>query len=63
MKKSATNSRVTISKNEKGLRHLRLVGVGRKYVEKRLAEMQDAVRQKELPPQTSSFKTNGKKIS
>ena len=47
-------------KTEKGLKHLRLVGVGREYFEKRLAEMQKHVHQEVLKTEIS-FETNGRK--
>jgi hypothetical protein len=62
MKKSATNSKNTTSKTEKGLKHLRLVGVGRKYVEERFAEMQEREQQK-TPQSKISYQTNGEKIN
>ena len=40
MKKNATNSKNTVSETEKGLKDLHPVGVGREYIEKRFAEMQ-----------------------
>lgn len=40
MKNSETNSKNTNSESEKGLKHLKLVGVGREYMQERLAEMQ-----------------------
>ena len=59
MKKSATNSKNTASKTEKGLKHLKLVGVGRKYIESRLNEMKETETQKALPDKNSS---NGEKV-
>jgi hypothetical protein len=56
-----TNSKTMIFENEKGLKHLRLVGVGREYVENRLAEMQGRVGQKVLPSDVSLQQANGKK--
>ena len=61
MKKSAANSKNTVSRAEKGLKHLRLVGVGRKYVDGRLAEMQKCVGLEVSTPNASSLKTNGTK--
>jgi len=55
MKKSETNSKNTVSKPEKGLKHLRFAGVGRKYIEERLAEMQKKSAQFEI-----KNKTNGR---
>lgn len=49
-----------ISKTEKGLKHLRLVGIGREYVEERLAEMQECVGQKVLQSDVSLHKANKK---
>ncbi len=57
MKKNATNSKNTVSETEKGLKHLRLVGVGREYIEQRLVEMQT----KKETSETSSLQTNGRK--
>ena len=56
MKKNAMNSKNTASKTPKGLKHLQLVGVGREYVEKRLAEMQSKKETSE-----TSFQINGRK--
>ncbi len=47
-------------KTEKGLKHLRLVGIGREHFEKRFAEMQKRVHQ-EVPQVETSFETNGRK--
>ncbi len=60
MKKSATNSKTTVSKTEKGLKHLRLVGIGREYVEERLAEIQKCVGQKVSQSDSSLHEPNGK---
>lgn len=60
MKKNATNSKNTVSKTEKGLKHLQFVGVGREYMEKRLAEMQKHDHQ-EVSQTETSFETNGRK--
>ncbi len=57
MKKNATNSKNTVSETEKGLKDLRLVGVGREYIEQRFAEMQ----QKNETSKTS-VQTNVSKI-
>lgn len=56
MKKNGTNSKNTVSETEKGLKDLRLVGVGREYFEKRLAEMS-----KQETSEKSSLQTNGSK--
>lgn len=61
MKKNVMNSKTTVSKTEKGLKHLRLVGIGREYVENRLAEMQERVEQKVPPIDVSLPETNGRK--
>ncbi len=61
MKKNVMNSKTTISKTEKGLKHLRLVGIGREYVENRLAEMQGRVEQKVSRSDVSLRETNSKK--
>lgn len=61
MKKSTMNSKNTVSENEKGLKHLRLVGIGREYIEGRSGEMQDCVERKVLTSESSSRKTNGGK--
>jgi len=55
------NSKNTVSKTEKGIKHLRLVGIGRNYVEGRLAEMQECVEREVLTSESSSRKTNGGK--
>ena len=47
-------------KTEKGLRHLRLVGVGREYFEKRFAQMQ-MQNQQEISQAEPSFEINGRK--
>ncbi|HSK73787.1 MAG TPA: hypothetical protein VK892_18965 [Pyrinomonadaceae bacterium] len=57
MKKNATNSKNTVSETEKGLKHLKLVGVGREYIEKRLAEME--INNKTSEP---SLQSNEKKL-
>ncbi len=57
MKKNATNSKNTASEIEKGLEDLRLVGVGREYIEKRFAEMQ-----KKNKASEKSLQTNGRKV-
>lgn len=56
-KKNATNSKNTVSETEKGLKHLKLVGVGRSYIEKRFAEMQETKKTSE-----NSVQKNGSKI-
>ncbi len=61
MKKNATNSKTTVSKTEKGLKHLRLVGIGREYVVERLAEMQKYVGQKVSQSDVSLHEANGEK--
>ncbi len=61
MKKSATNSKTTVSKTEKGLKHLRLVGIGREYIEGRLGEMQECAERGVLSSESSAHKTNGRK--
>ena len=40
MKKNTTNLKNTDSETEKGLKHLKLVGIGRDYIKERLAVMQ-----------------------
>lgn len=57
MKKNAANSKNTVSETEKGLKELRLVGVGREYIEKRFAEIQKQKEASEI-----SVQTNGRKI-
>jgi hypothetical protein len=57
MKKNGGNSKDTASETEKGLKHLKLVGVGRKYIEKRFAEMQKRKENSKPPVQT-----NGRKV-
>jgi len=57
MKKNATNSKNTVSETEKGLKHLRLVGVGREYIEQRLVEMQTKKETSETSLQTNGRKT------
>jgi hypothetical protein len=57
MKKNATNVKNTVSETEKGLKDLNLVGVGRKYIEKRFAEMQKKKEAAEV-----SLQTNGGKM-
>lgn len=57
MKKNATNLKNTVSETEKGLKHLKLVGVGREYIEKRLAEME--INNKTSEP---SLQSNGEKL-
>jgi len=57
MKKNATNSKNTASETEKGLKDLRLVGVGREYIEKRFAEMQKQKKTSEISVQTNERKT------
>jgi len=61
MKKSSMNSKNTVSKSEKGLKHLRLVGIGPQYVKARLAEMQKCDEHVVFSPESSSGKTNGEK--
>jgi cytochrome c553 len=50
------NLKNTVSKTPKGLKYLQLAGVGREYIEKRLAEMQSKKETSE-----TSFQTNGRK--
>lgn len=57
MKKNATNSKNTVSETDKGLKDLRLVGVGREYIEQRFAEMQKKKEMSEI----SSLQINGRK--
>ena len=57
MKKNGTDSKNTASETEKGLKDLRLVGIGREYFQQRLAEMQ---KQKGVS-EKSSLQTNGVK--
>ena len=61
MKKDMTNSKNTVSKTERGLKHLRLVGIGREYVEGRLDEMQRNTVPEALTFKGPSLKTNGRK--
>lgn len=61
MKKSTMNSKNMVSKTEKGLKHLRLVGIGREYIEGRLGEMQECTEREVLTSEGSSRKTNGRK--
>ncbi len=58
MKKNETNSKNTASETDKGLKDLRLVGVGRKYIEQRLAEMQ----KKKETSEKASLHINGAKL-
>lgn len=57
MKKNGTDSKNTASETEKGLKDLRLVGIGREYFQQRLAEMQ----KKKGVSEKSSLQTNGVK--
>ena len=57
VKKTPINSKNTVSEPEKGLKHLRFVGVGREYIEQRLAEMQT----KKETSETSSLQPKGRK--
>lgn len=61
MKKNGTNSKNTVSETEKGLKHLRLVGVGREYAEKRFAEMQKQ-NQQEISTAETTFEVNNRKL-
>lgn len=61
MKKNATNLKNTVSKAEKGLKHLRFVGIGREYFERRFAEMQRRGEQKLLQSDISLHEVNGEK--
>lgn len=54
--KKQIDLKITASETEKGLKDLRLVGVGREYFEKRLAEMS-----KQEISEKSSLQTNGSK--
>jgi len=56
MKRNETNSKNTVSESERDLKHLKLVGIGREYVEKRLAEMQ-----KKKKTSETVLQTNGRK--
>ena len=58
MKKNTTNLKNTDSETEKGLKHLKLVGIGRDYIKERLAVMQT----KKETSESSSIQTNGRKI-
>lgn len=48
-------------KTEKGLKHLRLIGIGREHFERRFAEMQKQ-NQQAISQVENSFETNGRKL-